>query len=335
MLKKQSEAFHTFLWQAFFPSLKPNFIAYRYSKMSSRPDCIFEIHQQWQSGFSRVYSNCCCSCSFEPEIIKIGQSSHKMYNNNIVNFQESTTILNACTKKSGNLLKAPRTWKYWTRTPSNRDERKSKKGVPHLETTLCNRNIIKETNTWAIPHVRYHRPFLKWTREELGQMGQRKRKPMTIYKALHPRDDVHRRKDGGRELDSIQDYVDATIWGHEEYIKKSKKKRLIAATRDRNRNVRSNRKTKTRKQKWEEKQLYRYFKRQAREVAHKKIWTWLKKENPKKETESILIAAQSNAIRINFIKGKIDNTQQISKCRLCGEVDETIIHIISEFYKLV
>ena len=40
-------------------------------------------------------------CSFEAEIIKIGQSSHKMYNNNILNFQESTTILNACPKKSG------------------------------------------------------------------------------------------------------------------------------------------------------------------------------------------------------------------------------------------
>ena len=93
---------------AFFPSLKHTFIAYRSSKVSSRPDCIFEIHQLWQSGFSRVYSNCCCSCSFEPEIIKIGQSSHKMYSNNIVNFQVFTTILNACTKKSRNLLKAPR-----------------------------------------------------------------------------------------------------------------------------------------------------------------------------------------------------------------------------------
>ena len=71
---------------AFFPSLKYNFIAYRSSKISSRPDCIFEIHQLWQSGFSRVYSNCCCSCSLEPEIIKIGQSSHKIYSNNIVNF---------------------------------------------------------------------------------------------------------------------------------------------------------------------------------------------------------------------------------------------------------
>ena len=32
----------------FFPSLKQNFIAYRSSKVSSRLDCIFEIHQLWQ-----------------------------------------------------------------------------------------------------------------------------------------------------------------------------------------------------------------------------------------------------------------------------------------------
>ena len=97
-----------YVFVAFFPSLKQNFIAYRSSKVSSRPDCIFEIHQLWQSDFSRVYSNSYSSCSFEPEIIKIGQSSHKMYSNNILNFQVSTTILNACTKTSGNLLKAPR-----------------------------------------------------------------------------------------------------------------------------------------------------------------------------------------------------------------------------------
>ena len=85
---------------AFFPSLKQNFIAYHSSKVSSHPDCIFGIHQLWQSGYSRMYSNCCCSCSFKPEIIRIGRSSHKMYSNNILNFQESTTILNSHTLKS-------------------------------------------------------------------------------------------------------------------------------------------------------------------------------------------------------------------------------------------
>ena len=89
---------------AFFSKFKTEFIAYRSSKVSSRPDCIFEIHQLWQSGFSRVYSSCCCSCSFEAEIIKIGQSSHKMYSNNILNCQVSMTILNACTKKVWKLI---------------------------------------------------------------------------------------------------------------------------------------------------------------------------------------------------------------------------------------
>ena len=70
---------------ACYPSFKLNLIAYRSSKESSRPNCIFEIHQRWQSGFSKVYSNCCCSCSFAAEIIKIGLSSHKMYNNNKLN----------------------------------------------------------------------------------------------------------------------------------------------------------------------------------------------------------------------------------------------------------
>ena len=88
---------HSIRFCGIFPSLKHNFIAYRASKVS---DCIFEIHQLWQSDFSRVYSNCCCSCSFEPEIIKVSQSSHKMHSNKILNFQDSRTILNACTKKS-------------------------------------------------------------------------------------------------------------------------------------------------------------------------------------------------------------------------------------------
>ena len=48
-----------------FRSLEQYFIVYRSSKVS---DCIFEIHQLWQSGFSRLYSNSCCICSSEPVI---------------------------------------------------------------------------------------------------------------------------------------------------------------------------------------------------------------------------------------------------------------------------
>ena len=51
-----------------------------------------------------MYCNSYCSCSFEPEIIRIGQSSFKGYSNNILNCQESITILNSSTKKGLNLI---------------------------------------------------------------------------------------------------------------------------------------------------------------------------------------------------------------------------------------
>ena len=61
---------------------------------------------------------------------------------------------------------------------------------------------------------------------------------------------------------------------------------------------------------------------------------WLRKENFKRETESLRIAAQDSAIRTNHIKARIDKTKQNSKCRLCSDRDETIGHIISECSKL-
>ena len=42
-----------------------------------------------------------------------------------------------------------------------------------LSTKQSYRNFIQGINTWAVPHVRYSGPFLKWTREELKQRDQR------------------------------------------------------------------------------------------------------------------------------------------------------------------
>ena len=88
--------------------------------------------------------------------------------------------------------------------------------------------------------------------------------------------------------------------------------------------------TTNRKQKWEGKQLQRLI----TNISHDKTWTWLRKGNFKRETESLLMAAQNSTIRTNHIKERIDKTQQNSKCTLCGDIDESINHIISEFSKL-
>ena len=80
-----------------------------------------------------------------------------------------------------------------------------------------------------------------------------------MHKALHPRDDVDKlyvsRKEGGRGLASIEDSVDASIQRLGGYIEKPEGG-LITATRNDTDNAKTNRKTITRKQRWEEKQLY-------------------------------------------------------------------------------
>ena len=64
----------------------------------------------------------------------------------------------------------------------------------------------------------------------------------------------------------------------------------------------------TRKQKWEEKQLYGYYNWQTNKMSHKKTWTWVGEGNFKKEMKSLLIVAQNNAIRTKYVKAKIDQT---------------------------
>ena len=115
------------------------------------------------------------------------------------------------------------------------------------------------------------------------------------------------RKIGRKRIASIEDSVDASIRRLEDYTEKYEGG-LITAIRNNTDNTMDNRIT-TRKQKWEEKQLYGRFKRLIN----------ILKGNVKRETESFLIAAQKNAIRTNHIKARIDKTQQNSKCRLCGD----------------
>ena len=152
-------------------------------------------------------------------------------------------------------------------------------------------------------------------------MDQRTRKLMTIHKALHPRDDVDRlyvsKKQGRRGLASIEDPVDRSIQRLEDYIEKHERGLITTIRVDTD--IAINERMTTRKQKWEGKQLYGRFKCLINNISHQKTWTWLRKGNLKGETESLLRAAQDNAIRTNHIKARIDKTQQNSKCRLCGD----------------
>ena len=74
--------------------------------------------------------------------------------------------------------------------------------------------------------------------------------------------------------------------------------------------------------------MYEHFKRQTDEILHEKTWTWLRKGYLCRESDSLLIATQNNAIKLNYVKAKIDiTTQQNRKCWLCDHKDRTINHI--------
>ena len=135
-------------------------------------------------------------------------------------------------------------------------------------------------------------------------MDRRTRKLMTMHKASHPSDDIDRlyesRKKGGRGLAYTEDTVDTSIQ-LEDNIEKHWG-RLITGTRNNTANMWTNWIEITRKQKWKEKQLYGRFKQLTSDISHKKTWMWLRK----RKTESLLIAAQKNAIRTKYIKARID-----------------------------
>ena len=65
------------------------------------------------------------------------------------------------------------------------------------------------------------------------------------------------------------------------------------------------------------------------DISHEKTWMWLRKGNLTRETESLLIAAQTTPYQI-----KIDKMLQNSRYSLCVDRDETINHMISECSKL-
>ena len=89
----------------------------------------------------------------------------------------------------------------------------------------------------------------------------------------------------------------------------------------------SSRREEQRRQKWTGKVLHGQFPRQIEPIADPSIWSWMVEQDLKKETEGLLIAAQDQALRTNYIKHKIDKVPGSSPlCRVCRSHNETTDH---------
>ena len=196
-----------------------------------------------------------------------------------------------------------------------------------LETELNAGNLIKGINTWAVSLLRYSAAFLDWTKFEMEQLDRQTRKLMTMPNALHPKSNVDRlylpRKDEGRGLLGVEDTVNIAKVSLKRYVNNSTE-RLLSSLRiteddefiESEADVKKRKRTE-RKENWKEKTLHGQFLRQTDDITVEDRWLWLKQGNLKRETESLILAAQEQAVRTNVIKAKIDNTQEQSKCRMC------------------
>ena len=65
------------------------------------------------------------------------------------------------------------------------------------------------------------------------------------------------------------------------------------------------------------KNLHGQFLMEFDEIATENSWSWLRTGYLKKEPEGLLVAAQSQALRPNAIKAKINKSQENSLCCQC------------------
>ena len=119
---------------------------------------------------------------------------------------------------------------------------------------------------------------------------------------------------------SIEDTVDLAKLGLKSYARNSCERLLVAARQIEDCQGEGvvdfkNQKKIERQREWKDKTLHGQFLRQTDDEAGKERRMWLKGTGIKRETESLILAAQEQAIRTNVIKAKIDNTQEESKCR--------------------
>ena len=134
------------------------------------------------------------------------------------------------------------------------------------------------------------------------------------------------RKDGGRGLIAIENCVELAVTGLEMYVHGSEERLIQAATGGRvegleTASVLKKVKKEMKLQNWEEKALHGQYLRKTKELRSEQSWVWLQNGDLERETESLIVAAQNQSIRINLVKAKIDKNQKDMLCRLCRKAD--------------
>ena len=221
-----------------------------------------------------------------------------------------------------------------------------------LRSQLNGRFTIQAINTWAVPVIRYGAGILSWTAKELKELDTKTRKQMRLHRAHHPQGDVDRlyvsRKLGGRGLHSVEEVVRREENALTTFVQRSRDPELVLLKehfikdkillgKEIDKETDKKNCEELRREKWVGKVMHGQYQRQIAEagVDTEASWSWLTHQDLKKETEGMILAAQDQALRTNYIKCKIDKVPGTSPlCRLCRKHNETVDHILNGCPKL-
>ena len=172
-------------------------------------------------------------------------------------------------------------------------------------------------------------------------MGRITRKVMTMHGALHPKNDVDRVDvswhNGGRGLISVEMYARTeennlafyVKMSTERFVKGVKITNIIDCEEPKDKNTfKRGIQNKHITRRTGEKMYGQFVCEILQQVDREGTWEWMRKSDLKVETEALIFAAQEQALRTNVLKFNIDNTRNSSLCRLCGEKNESVTHLI-------
>ena len=120
---------------------------------------------------------------------------------------------------------------------------------------------------------------------------------------------MSKKKKCGRGLTSIKESVNALIQKLENYIKKARKKADYSDQKQYRQHKHQHNKNNKKKKMGRKTTVWIFQATNKWNLTREKNLDKSKKWDPKRETESLRIAVQNNAIRIHYVKPRIDWTQ--------------------------
>lgn len=237
-----------------------------------------------------------------------------------------------------------------------------------LSTELNGKNKIVAIGQFALPLLQYSFGVVDWRREEIKALDRGTRKLLTAHNMHHPRADIDRvyvsRREGGRGLQQIEAAYKTAILNIGNYLSTTEqrfvnlmkgydinlpKSRSIiresedllgslsfqgdpAESPDRTKNKIKSILAGELKRRWRDKAMHGQYLRQNEEnpnISKEATFGWLTRSSLKGETESLIIAAQDQAINTRYFSRHILKKPIDSNCRVCGCHEETVSHIVS------